>query len=248
MKGRLAAAVAAAGICAAIIGTGATPALASRNPQPTVTATTASFTIPATPTGDWQLMLWSIDNTTAPATETLVGKAGPLTSGTLTINVPQTSTCYFQADVRYIPTGGTKYVFFSGKYATVPGCGQNGTGTRLTPGYWKNHASATQLLLPQWLGNYEVTTSAEATAIFDAMKCNNAINCLAGHLLAAELDIAGGSSTCISATIYDANHLLAKKNYDGPHYYKVSSTKAAEALALESALDSYTNDGTSASC
>jgi hypothetical protein len=38
--------------------------------------------------------------------------------------------------------------------------------------------------------------------VFDAMKCSAAINCLAGHLLAAQLGVANGSSICITGVIF----------------------------------------------
>ena len=87
---------------------------------------------------------------------------------------------------------GGPLMMYSSTKAVVPGCGPAGNGTRFTPGYWKNHQAATTAHLPQLLGSYTVSTFAQATAIFDAMKCSDAINCLAGHLLAAELDVASG--------------------------------------------------------
>src|SRR4029077_12918334 len=100
-------------------------------------------------------------------------------SGTLTLPVPQTANCRFQADVRVLLVGASTDKFYSGLISTVPGCGQSGTGQRLTMGYWKTHQDATQALLPQWLGTDEVTTAAQATAIFDASNCSDAVNCLA---------------------------------------------------------------------
>jgi hypothetical protein len=172
------------------------------------------------------------------------------TSGTLTLPVPQTPTCSFQADV-YVRVGGVGPLhFYSTRKAVVPGCGQSGTGQRFTPGYWKNHEAATTALLPQLLGNYTVSTFAQAKAVFQSMKCSDAINCLAGHLLAAELDVANGSSICISGVIFQANQLLAEKkvNYTGPGSYPISASLRAQALSLEQALDNYTNDSTSTSC
>src|SRR5205823_6595506 len=66
---------------------------------------------------------------------------------------------------------------------------------RNTIGYWKNHQSQTTALLPQKLGNYNVATFAQATAVFNATNCSSttpqdAIGCLAGQLLAAELNLA----------------------------------------------------------
>src|SRR5438552_6506972 len=66
---------------------------------------------------------------------------------------------------------------------------------RNTIGYWKNHRPQTTALLPQKLGNYTVSTFAQATAVFNATNCGSstsqgAIGCLAGQLLAAELNLA----------------------------------------------------------
>ena len=145
--------------------------------------------------------------------------------------------------------GGTgSFVRYDSIKAVVPGCGQSGTGQRFTPGYWKNHQTATTALLPQQLGNYTVSTFAQAKAIFDAMKCSDAVNCLAGHLLAAELDVANGSSICITGVIFQANVFLKNVGYAGPGSYTISASKRAKAISLEQALDNYTNDSTSTSC
>jgi hypothetical protein len=119
----------------------------------------------------------------------------------------------------------------------------------LTPGFWKNHQAATTALLPVSLGNYVVDTFAKAVAIFDAMKCADPINCLAGHLLAAELDLKGGSSHSIDATIAKANAFLSGGvadgvtgvNYVGVSTYWLTSAQKAEALSLETIIDAYTN-------
>ena len=102
--------------------------------------------------------------------------------------------------------------------------------------------------MPQTLGGYTVSTFAQASAIFDAMNCSDAINCLAGHLLAAQLDVANGSSTCIAGTISDANAFLTSVGYAGPGSYTITAGQRAQAISLEQTLDSYTNDSTSTSC
>jgi len=209
--------------------------------KPVITATEATFTIPSSPTGVWQLGL-----TTYPPPVTHLGKVQG-TSGTLTLPVPHTATCSFQADVKVEVTGTSTFVMYSSAKAVVPGCG-GGTGTRFTPGYWKNHEAATTALLPQTLGGYTVSTFAQATAIFDAMNCSDAVNCLAGHLLAAQLDVANGSSTCIAGTISDANAFLTSVGYAGPASYSISSSQRATALSLEVTLDNYTNDSNSPTC
>jgi hypothetical protein len=218
-----------------------TAGVAYANVKPVITATEVTFTIPSTPTGVWQLGL-----TTYPPPVTHLGKVQG-TSGTLTLPVPKTATCSFQADVKVEVTGTSTFVMYSSTKAVVPGCGQ-GNGTRFTPGYWKNHEAATTALLPQTLGGYTVSTFAQAVAVFDAMKCSDAVNCLAGHLLAAQLDVANGSSTCIAGTISDANTFLTSVGYAGPASYTITAAQRAQALSLEMTLDNYTNDSNSTTC
>jgi hypothetical protein len=217
-------------------------ASAGTHVKPVITATQASFTIPSSPSGVWRLVL-----TTFPPPDQFLGATFGH-SGTLTLPVPQTPTCQMQADVA-VKVGGTgPFVFYSAVKMVVPGCGQSGTGQRFTPGYWKNHQTATTALLPQSLGNYTVSTFAQATAVFDAMKCSDAVNCLAGHLLAAQLDVANGSSICITGVIFQANLFLKKVGYAGPASYTISASQRAQAISLEQQLDNYTNDSTSTSC
>jgi hypothetical protein len=220
--------------------TSAGVASAGTHVKPVITATQVTFTIPSSPTGVWQLGL-----TTYPPPVTHLGKVRG-TSGTLTLPVPHTATCSFQADVKVQVGGVGDFVMYSSAKAVVPGCG--GSAKRFTPGYWKNHEAATTALLPQTLGGYTVSTFAQALAIFDAMKCSDAVNCLAGHLLAAQLDVANGSSTCIAGVISDANAFLTSVGYAGPASYTISASQRAQALSLEQTLDNYTNDSTSTTC
>jgi hypothetical protein len=88
-------------------------AFGSSPKPPSISATKTTFTIPSPGTSTWTLRLWSHG--------TLEGSANA-TSGTLTVAVPATSDCAFQADVTVVPVGGNRY-FFSGARATVPGCG-----------------------------------------------------------------------------------------------------------------------------
>jgi hypothetical protein len=162
--------------------------------------------------------------------------------------VPQTDTCSFQVDVGVKVAGSGRFVRYDSIKAVVPGCGQSGTGQRFTPGFWKNHPAVTAALLPQNLGGYTVSTFDQAKAIFDAMSCKDAVNCLAGHLLAAQLDVANGSSICISAVIFHANRFLEAVGYAGPGSYTITAAQRAKAISLEQALDNYTNDSTSTSC
>ena len=237
---RLALSLAAVLVVGSVLGT-ASVALAAKE-QPTITATQVTFAIPSSPTGVWRMTL-----TTYPPPPQVLGRTTG-TSGTLTIAVPQTATCSFQADVSVQVNGTGPFVRYNSAKAVVPGCGQNGTGQRFTPGYWKNHQTATTNLLPQTLGGYTVSTFAQAQAVFNAMKCSDAVNCLAGHLLAAQLDVANGSSTCISGVIFQANQLLTKVGYAGPGSYPVGAKRRAQALNLAQELDNSTNDSTSTSC
>jgi hypothetical protein len=151
---------------------------------------------------------------------------------------------YFQVDVGQQLSH--THANLSAGFTRVLGCGS--LGPRLTPGFWKNHQSATEALLPQQLGGYTVSNFTQVTAIFDAMNCSAPANCLAGHLLAAQLDVSGGSSTCIAATVLAANNFLSSIGYSGPGSYTLTATQATDALALEVTLDNYTNDSTSATC
>ena len=167
----------------------------------------------------------------------------PVGSGTTEVSFSQqVSSCgYYQVDVgRHFRR---THANLSSGFTRILGC-----GSRLTPGYWKTHESATTPLLPQPLGGYTVTTFAQAKAVFDAMKCNQPADCLAGHLLAAELDIASGASPCISATVATANGFLTTTGFTGPGSYSLSSADKAEALTLAADLDTYTNDSTSFIC
>jgi hypothetical protein len=163
----------------------------------------------------------------------------------ISLSFPLTTCGYFQYDVRN--NNPNKPTILSAGVVRVLGCG-SGSGQRFTPGYWKNHKGATSALLPVKLGNYTVSSFADAQAVFAAMKCSNAADCLAGHLLAAELDVANGSASCISGTVSQANQLLASLGYAGPGSVKPTGSQASQALTLESQLDAYTNDSTGNTC
>jgi len=100
-----------------VIGTGAAvafsaPAFAYPRP-PKLSVTNATFAIPTSSTSTWTLRLWSHGNLEGSDTGT---------SGMLTVAVPATSDCLFQADVSVTPLGGAPS-FYSGARATVSGCG-----------------------------------------------------------------------------------------------------------------------------
>jgi len=238
---RLALPLATALVAVFVIGS-AGVASAGTKVHPVITATQVTFDIPASPSGVWRLVL----TTYPPPTQHVGSTTG--TSGTLTLPVPQTDNCSFQADVGVQVGGVGPFVRYDSIKAVVPGCGQSGTGQRFTPGFWKNHQAATSALLPQMLGGYTVSTFDQAKAIFDAMKCSDAVNCLAGHLLAAQLDVANGSSICIVGVIFQANKFLTNVGYAGPGSYTITAAQRAHAISLQQALDNYTNDSTSTSC
>ncbi len=93
------------------------PAFASVPRAPKISATQATFTIPSEGGSTWILRLWSDG--------TLEGSAHA-TSGTLTVAVPTTSDCAFQADVSVASVSGQEY-FYAGARAVVPGCGPPST-------------------------------------------------------------------------------------------------------------------------
>ena len=92
----------------------ALPAHAS-TPRPVITKTQATFTIPVSNGDSWRLRLWS--------SGTLEG-VDIATAGTLTVPVPATADCAFQADISVAQPGSkTYYYYYPGTRATVPGCG-----------------------------------------------------------------------------------------------------------------------------
>lgn len=127
----------------------------------------------------------------------------------------------------------------------------SGMAKPLTPGFWKNHPAATTPLLPQPLGSYfTVMTFAQAennngTGVFNNMNFggNNAFNGLAGHLLAAELNVANGvKPPCALAAISEANAFLTGVHYIGPTgtYFPTSAQKA-EAVTIAGLLNNFNN-------
>jgi len=133
-----------------------------------------------------------------------------------------------------------------------------------TPGYWKNHLSEASRFLPIRLGNFSVSTTTLVTRVFNAMNCSSnkpadAIGCLAGHLLAAKLNVAnGGGNACINTVISKADTFLTKPptttvtfgsnsapsiNYTGPTgTYNLTTAQRNLAVSLKDALDKYNNN------
>ena len=104
----------------------ATAASATSTPvKPTITTTTASFTIPAGTPQAWVIRLWSLPQPSALEGQTFG------TSGTISVNVPATQNCEFQVDVKVAPAGTTNpnlFKWYSGLTATVPDCGPHCPG------------------------------------------------------------------------------------------------------------------------
>jgi uncharacterized repeat protein (TIGR01451 family) len=134
--------------------------------------------------------------------------------------------------------------------ATVTGC-----GGVFTPGYWKNHPEAQ--VLPQLLGNFSVGTNAMAKSVFDGMNCSSssdqdAIGCLAGHLLAAKFNFANGGvqPQCAKAAVVAADAILAGLPYIGPTgtYGPLSASLRASAISTKDVLDGYNNSINGLTC
>jgi hypothetical protein len=158
----------------------------------------------------------------------------------------------------YCPTGTT------GRTGTTGQTGTTGCTQPLTPGYWKNHQAQTTRNLPEPLGSfYTVTTFQQAQAVFAAMNCSNsststqnAVGCLAGQLLAAELNVHNGVAppACASNAISQANAFLSSVTrssppgvgYIGPTgtVYTLTAAQRAQAVALANTLNSFNNTGT----
>jgi hypothetical protein len=112
--------VAGVGLSLFFSGLASGPALAGPLPvQPKIASTQSTFKVPAPSTDTWTLRLWSHG--------TLEG-SDTGTSGMLTVAVPHTSDCAFQADVSTTAPGGRPY-FYSGRRATMTDCGVTPTQT-----------------------------------------------------------------------------------------------------------------------
>ena len=123
----------------------------------------------------------------------------------------------------------------------------NGTGCS-SNGPWANH------YLPQPLGGYSVTTFQTVAKVIAANNCSNAttsaqnaVGCLAAQLLAAELNVAFGSNTCIITNangINAANAFLTGISYAGPTgTYPLTTAQRNTALTLKNELVNYNQGG-----
>jgi len=197
----------------------------------------------------------TINGVTATGGNSFPGAESPGTNKTVTpgsYNVTETGPAGYLASASADCTG--TIALGQTKTCTIV---NNDIAPRLTQGYWKTHAAQTTVLLPQKLGNYDVATFAQATAVFNKTNCsstkpNDAVGCLAGQLLAAELNLANGASPCIQPTVNKATSFLkggtvtvggttaTGVNYVGPSgTYTLTAQQRAIAVALASALDAY---------
>jgi len=112
-------------------------------------------------------------------------------------------------------------------------------------GFWKNYEYETTALLPQTLGNYIVTTFAQAEAVFDAANAQNIHNMLAAQLLATKLNKANGvPNGCIDSAIITADDILLTAGYSGPNTTTPPQSSAkATVNAVKDALDAFNNNG-----
>lgn len=174
------------------------------------------------------------------------------------LTVPLPSSCW-QLDVVNAPlnipseltqvAGGLSNFIWGENGPTTSACTPPTTGTSspLTIGYWKNHTSAMAPLLPQALGNYTVTTTAEGVAVLSDPSAKYAEDQLAAQLLAAELNLGNNAPTCpaLASAITDANGLLTTIGYNGPPSSVIGSSSPYRTQAINdaTALADY-NQGT----
>jgi hypothetical protein len=147
-----------------------------------------------------------------------------------------------------LANSNSKGPFYSSECKTVSKYG----GSCSTNGPW-----AIQYL-PKLLGNYSVDTIVKAAKVFKAMNCSSskdqdAIGCLAGHLLATKLNLANGSLACpsILQAVADADAFLKGQtvngvpgiNYTGPTgKYTLTAAQRNLVISLKTKLDNYNNN------
>ena len=100
-------------------------------------------------------------------------------------------------------------------------------------------------LLGDAIPGTNATTFADAKTILSGMGCGSvgALNCMAGMLLAAELNLQQGGNTCIQGVVDQANALLKKYNYSGFKPYSVTSADKTLSMQLHDLLSAYNIDG-----
>lgn len=133
-------------------------------------------------------------------------------------------------------------------------------GGQRTIGYWKNwscmapghQTDKLSPLLPDLTGVFQSMTCAEAVNVLSNPSAKYAENQLAAQLLAAELNVAAGASTCASISnpttgaIALANQLLVTVGYNPANaptqIIGSNSAFRAQALNLASILNAYNNE------
>ena len=161
------------------------------------------------------------------------------------VSVPLPSSCW-QLDIVNAPVNipstltnvaGGLSNFIWGENGPIGNCTPPTTGTSspLTIGYWKNHTSAMSPLLPQALGSYQVTTTAEGVAVLSNPSAKYAENQLAAQLLAAELNLGNSAPTCpaLATAITNANALLTTIGYSGPPSAVIGSASPYRTQAID---------------
>lgn len=122
---------------------------------------------------------------------------------------------------------------------------------KLTGGGCSKNGVWTKQYLPISLNGYSVDTILKAAQVFAKMNCsstkdNDAVGCLAGHLLATKLNVANGSNPCINAVITQADNFLTSIGYTGTGpsgTYSLTKAERAAVILLKNALDKYNNGG-----
>jgi len=180
-----------------------------------------------------------------------------LAAGSHTVTVKDANGCTKSASITVSPcyappvTPGYWKNHLS-KTPTDPDCRGLRYGSCSTSGPWANWGTPRCLIGPPvlTLGTFPVGGISLAGQIFTLMNCassgdQDAIGCLAGHLLAAKLNrCVLGTDPCIDATINAANSFLIAINYIGPTgHYSLTAAQRAQAIVLKTAFDTYNNGG-----
>jgi len=191
---------------------------------------TYSVTVPVPTSGCVQY-----DNT-ATFTSTTVGST---TSGSASQHV---TVCNAPATMGYWKNHAANST--SGKPFYSSDCSKLKSSSCSTNGPW------TIQFLAQSLGGYSVSTIVLADPIWGAANCSSstsqgAVGCLAGQLLAAELNVANKAcpgNPPISTTIGNANAFLTSIGYSGPSgTYSLTAAQRATAIGYQTTLNSYNN-------
>ncbi|MFL5790984.1 MAG: hypothetical protein ACJ76A_05715 [Actinomycetota bacterium] len=130
----------------------------------------------------------------------------------------------------------------TGSYTDPTNCSKVPSGTSCS-----SSGPFAKQYLPQTLGSYSVGDIVTAAKIFVGMNCSStkdqdAVGCLAGHLLATKLNLANGADgTCVSTYVGQADAFLTAIGYTPTGKYALSGTQRNAVIALKSALDKFNN-------